>query len=126
MRDRRGEQVRVLQQGEHAHPQPLTPIDGQHLAGDVRRAGADQEPHRISDLLRRAEPTQRNAPADPFDQRFREPEVLVRSPVRTGQGATAFTRMPYRAHSTASVRVNARTPALAEAEWAVPGPAIQA
>ena len=39
---------------------------------------------------------------------------------------TAFARMPCRAHSTASVRVRARTPALAEAEWTTPGPAPHA
>ncbi len=46
--------------------------------------------------------------------------------VRTGPGATALTRMRWRAHSTARVRVRARTPAFAAAEGAVPGPAIQA
>src|SRR5258708_39991926 len=39
----------------------------------------------------------------------------------TGPGATALTRMPWGAHSTASVCVIDKTSALAAAEWIVPG-----
>ncbi len=46
--------------------------------------------------------------------------------VSTGPGAIAFTRILWRAHSTASVRVIASTPAFALAEWITPGPPVQA
>ena len=42
-----------------------------------------------------------------------------------GPGATAFTRMPCGAHSTASVWVIDMTPAFAAAEWIVPGLPVQ-
>ena len=41
-------------------------------------------------------------------------------------GAIALTRSPSGAHSTASVLVRFHTPALAAAEWAVPGFPVQA
>ncbi len=41
-------------------------------------------------------------------------------------GTSAFTWMPYGPHSTASVSVRLTTPALAAAEWAKPGPPVQA
>ena len=41
-------------------------------------------------------------------------------------GAIPLERIPYWAHSTASVRVMACTPALAAAEWMTPGPAPEA
>ena len=40
-------------------------------------------------------------------------------------GASAFTRMPSGAHSTASVFVRFPTPALAAAVWAMPGPPVK-
>src|SRR5437763_9895912 len=46
--------------------------------------------------------------------------------VAVGPGQIVFTRIPWDAHSTASVRVIATSPALAAAECTVPGPPVHA
>ena len=111
---------------ERPASQPGAAVDGQDLAGDVAGVVRHQERHRVGDLLGLCP----SAPAAPcsvirstasgeFHSCFAAPGDSI------GPGATALTRMPCGAHSTASVCVIDITPALAAAEWMVPALPVQ-
>ena len=114
------------QELERPAAQPRAAVDGQHFAGDVAGVLGDQERDRVRDFFRPAPPLQRHGCGDAIDGLRRSPRVVSRRPaIRSAPGATALTRMRWRAHSTASVCVIDITPAFAAAEWMVPALPVQ-
>src|SRR5438034_8425448 len=79
-----------------------------------------------------AQPISRGCPTRPAGERSSSAEprpgtalmFAVSSTCGTKPGTTQLTRMPYGAHSTASVSVRFFTPALAALECAKPGPPV--
>ena len=90
--------------------------DVQRLAGDVARAGAGEEAHRVRDLLRGAAAAERALAAR------RAPARPLASPrtVSIRPGTTQLTVTPSAARSCASARVRPTSPAFAATTWGRP------
>lgn len=85
-------------------------VDRERVAGDHRRGGACQVKDRPGDLVGCSEPFERGQRGDAFDDTGLVEQRAVKL-VRTQVGATALTRIPEGAHSTASALVILTTPA---------------
>ena len=114
--------VSLLDKSERPASEPRAAVDRQDLAGDEpglparpgtrrRRRPLPAVPHRFSGTIS----VIRSTASGVFHSCFAAPGDSI------GPGATALTRILCRAHSTASVCVIDITPALAAAEWIVPG-----
>ena len=96
--------------------EPFAAVDHDALAVDVRRAVRDEVRGQVGQLLMPADAFQRDAVERDLPSSGLGISRSHAPGVGKGPGAMAFSVMPYFAHSTASERVSASTPALAAAD----------
>ena len=110
-----------LDEVERAPADPGPAVDRHHFPGDEAGLRCGEKGNRVGDFvrpapsLRRHQAVMRSTAACVFQSCLAAP-----GDASIGPGATALTRMPWGAHSTASVCVIDKTPAFAAAEWMVP------